>query len=87
MTELTNRPRLAYLLKEFVLINYEENADISQGSLLREYNWLLENNKLHLLFDLEEMLTIWEKDKAKDRIRTAYFEILRHESRNPVYFS
>jgi hypothetical protein len=87
MTELTNRPRLAYLLKEFVLMRDEQNADISEDALLNEYNWLLENNKLHLLFDLEEMLSIWEKDKAKDRIRTAYFELLRNESRHPVYNS
>ena len=82
MIELTNRPRLAYLLKEFVLINYEEDADISEDSLIREYNWLIRNNNLELLFELEEMLTIWEKERIKDRIRTAYFEILIKESRN-----
>ncbi|EAP87937.1 hypothetical protein [Croceibacter atlanticus] len=79
METLENNPRLHFLLKEFVLINYESDADTSENVLLREYNFLNDTNQLNLLFELETLLTQWDKDKSYDEVRTAYFNLPLHQ--------
>ena len=73
MKTLENNPRLQFLLREFVLINYESDADTSDYSLIREYNFLNDTNQLNLLFELETLLTQWNVEKECDRVRTAEF--------------
>ncbi|PQJ31914.1 hypothetical protein BST92_08230 [Nonlabens arenilitoris] len=79
METLENNPRLHFLLKEFVLINYESDADTSKEVLLREYNFLNDTNQLNLLFELESLLTLWDKHKNYDKVRTAYFNLQLHQ--------
>lgn len=46
-------PILKGLLANYCLRQYEDNAIIDDEHLLVEYNWLLNNNQLHVLFDSE----------------------------------
>tara|TARA_R110000751_G_scaffold110711_3_gene208419 strand:- start:6724 stop:6987 length:264 start_codon:yes stop_codon:yes gene_type:complete len=85
MRTLENNPRLEYLLKQYIKINYEANADFSEESLLREYNWLIRQNQLEALFEVEKLLTIWNNDKLEDEIRTTCLQNLRSDRRNLSY--
>lgn len=69
LENLENTPRLKYLLKELVLCEYEENADISDYSLWREYLWLLNNNQLNRLWEMEKLLSGYGKMKKEDEER------------------
>lgn len=51
--ELT--PTLKRLLKEYVLFQYEEHADTTEYSLMKEYHHLKDNNKLNDLFIQEKL--------------------------------
>jgi hypothetical protein len=55
-------PKTKELLAEYVLEQYEEDADISDESLKREFIWLYENNELSRLF-------ISEYIHSQDRLR------------------
>jgi hypothetical protein len=46
-------PLLKNLLKNYISLNYEENADYSNFSLVAEYHLLVRINKLNDLFDAE----------------------------------
>lgn len=46
-------PILTQLLKDYVCSLYEENAKYDDESLLNEYKYLLENNRLYELFEWE----------------------------------
>lgn len=50
---LAYNPILKQLLKEYISSMYEESANYDEDTLLNEYNYLLKNNRLYELFDLE----------------------------------
>lgn len=43
-------PHTKKLLENYVLTQYEENADLSDDSLIREFRYLHDNNQLDQLF-------------------------------------
>lgn len=53
--DLSLTPTLKRLLKEYVLFQYEEHADITEYSLMKEYHHLKDNNKLNDLFIQEKL--------------------------------
>lgn len=70
MENLNNNPRLKYLLSEYVKIQYESQADTSEDLLIREYNLLKSTNRLDDLWEMERMLSRWEKMKIDSDNRT-----------------
>ena len=76
MNTLENNPRLRELLIEHTKMQYEQQADLSEESLIQEYYALMRNNSLHELFELEAITTEWEELKRLDEVRTAYFNLL-----------
>ena len=53
--DLNLTPNLKRLLKEYVLHEYEEHADTTDESLMKEYHYLKDNNKLNDLFIQEKL--------------------------------
>lgn len=64
--DLTLTPMLRKLLAEYVMFQYEENADTTDESLLSEYNYLLDNNRLEELF-LQEQINNQYKQYENNR--------------------
>ena len=56
LIDLTKMPKTKYLLKQYVLFNYEEHAITDDHHLLMEYHLLQRQNQLHFLFELESWL-------------------------------
>ena len=73
LENLNNNPILKNLLKEHILCEYEENADTSDYSLWQEYLWLLNNNQLNQLWEMERLLTIYETMRIEDEERAKQF--------------
>ncbi len=59
INSLDYNEKLKSLLMVFVRINYEENADYSEDTLMSEYRYLLNNNKLNLLFQCEKLESLY----------------------------
>ncbi len=59
ITSLDFNEKLKSLLMIYVRINYEENADYSEDSLMSEYRYLLNNNELNLLFQCEKLESLF----------------------------
>lgn len=51
--DLNRNPLLKQLLANYCLMVYEENAIIDDEHLLKEYRWLVSNNKLDEIFNYE----------------------------------
>tara|TARA_R110002049_G_scaffold268752_1_gene445484 strand:- start:8682 stop:8918 length:237 start_codon:yes stop_codon:yes gene_type:complete len=73
LENLDNNPQLKHLLTEHILCEHEENADISDYSLWQEYLWLLNNNQLNQLWEMEQLLTIYETMRIEDEERSREF--------------
>ena len=61
--ELLYAPHIKELLKIYCIIQYQENADLSDKSLKRELLWLYNNNELDQLI-LAEYLTSQSRENA-----------------------
>ncbi|WP_435416630.1 hypothetical protein [Polaribacter aestuariivivens] len=48
---------LKQLLINYISVTYEENADFSINSLIKEYYLLERNNNLHYLFEVEYLIS------------------------------
>ena len=63
LLELHYTPHTRALLVDYVSRQYQENADLSDESLKREFIWLHENNELARLFIGEY---IYSHDRLRD---------------------
>lgn len=64
---LDNNPKLRALLIEYCLMQYEENAITDEEHLMKEYNYLKNNNKLHELFECEMLNNYFKEEYAVTR--------------------
>jgi hypothetical protein len=55
LMNLNNNPMLKYLLKKYMVFEYQEHVDLSPESIWREYQYLLDNNGLNKLFIQESL--------------------------------
>lgn len=53
--QLKMAPSLIKLLKDYIKTQYEADSDLNDENLLMEYNYLKDNNMLHMLFENEFM--------------------------------
>ena len=65
---LDNNPKLKSLIIEYCLMQYEENAIIDEEHLLKEYNYLRDNNKLHEIFECEMLNNYFKEQHAITRL-------------------
>lgn len=61
ITDFKYSPALRELLVKYVSRQYEESAEFDDYHLIAEYNYLKNNNELHLLFE-EEWFTTYMND-------------------------
>jgi hypothetical protein len=55
LMNLNNNPLLMHLLKKYMVFEYQEDVDLSEESIWREYQYLLNNNELNKLFIQESL--------------------------------